>query len=182
MDDDAAEAAIAAANKVRGTFMENGFPKTTRSFGSTTAGDAVPEIGEAQLRKTLAKHAGKMVPEEAEQAGRLVDELVPQEISAAGQHAGPTQIAQSGLVQAANAGLNLLPQWRWRGVVQAALQGANKAEQKAIDKALLKPEEFLKMVETQRALGRPVTGWQAKVRDALLGAQAREIGAQSAGD
>lgn len=182
MGDEAAEQAIKASNKVRETFMKSGFPKTTRSFGSTTAGDAVPEVGEAQLRRALAKHGDKMVPEEAEQAGRIVDELVPQEISQPGQYAGPTQITQSGLAQAANAALNVLPQWRWRGVAQAAIRGASNKEQKLIDNALLKPDEFLKMVETQRALGRPVTGWQAKVRDALLGAQAREIGARSAGD
>jgi hypothetical protein len=182
MSDDAAENAIKAAQKVRETFMKNGFPKTTRSFGSTTEGTAVPEIGEKQLRTTLAEHAGRMVPEEAQQAGRIVDELVPQEISKSGQHVGPTQVTPSGLVSAANAALNVLPQWRWRGVAQAAIRGSNKKEQELIDRALLKPDEFLKMVETQRALGRPVTGWQAKVRDAMLGAQAREIGAQSAGD
>jgi hypothetical protein len=67
-------------------------------------------------------------------------------------------------------------------MAQQAIRGSNKAEQEQIDQALLSPEKFLKMVETQRALGRPLTGWQAKVRDVMLGAQAREIGAQSAGD
>ena len=182
MSDDEAEAAIKAAQNVRGTFMENGFPKTTRSFGSTTEGTAVPEIREAALRRTMAKNAGRMVPEEAEHAGRVADDLVSQEISQTGQHVGPTEIAPSGLVQTANAALNVLPQWRWRGVAQQAIRGSNKAEQEQIDQALLNPDKFLKMVETQRALGRPLTGWQAKVRDAMLGAQSREIGAQSAGD
>jgi len=182
MSDEAAENAIKAAQKVRGTFMENGFPRTDRSFGSVTAGDAVPEIGEAQLRKTLATHSGRMVPEEAQQAGRIVDELVPQEISTAGQHVGPTAIQPSGLVQTANAALNVLPQWRWRGLAQVAIKGSNAKEQKMIDEALLHPDKFLKIAETQLALGRPLTGWQAKVRDSMLGAQAREIGAQSAGD
>jgi hypothetical protein len=182
MSDDEAEAAIKAAQNVRGSFMENGFPKTTRSFGSVTEGTAIPEIRETALRRTMAKNAGRMVPEEAEQAGRIADELVPQEISQTGQHVGPTEIAPSGAVQTANAALNVLPQWRWRGMAQQAIRGSNKAEQEQIDQALLSPEKFLKMVETQRALGRPLTGWQAKVRDVMLGAQAREIGAQSAGD
>lgn len=182
LDDDAAEAAIAAAQRVRGSFMKEGVPTTTRSFGQITEGNAVPDIGESALRRTLARNGGKMVPEEAANVGRIADELGPQEISSAAQMAGPTNIEPSGLVQKANAFMNVLPAWRWRGVAQSLIQGSNKKEQALIDQALLDPQKFLQMVETQRALGRPLTGWQGKLRDAMLGAQAREIGAQSAGD
>lgn len=182
LNDDAAEAAIQAARNVRGSFMRNGVPTTTRSFGQIAGGTAVPDIQEAALRRTLAKNSPQLLDTELQAGGRLADELGPQEIYKASQAAGPSNIIPSRLGQTVNAALNVLPQWRWRGVAQSLIKGANEKEQKLIDQALLDPQKFLSMVETQRALGRPVTGWQATLRDAMLGGQARVVGAESAGE
>lgn len=182
MTPEAAQEATEAAARVRGTFSRNGFPTSPRSFGQVSNGTAVPEVQERALRRTLAQNAGRMESGEVVDAGRIADELGRHEIYKTPNAAGSAQLGASEAQGIATGALAASKYWRALKAITPGLKRADAATQRAVDQALLDPQSFLKMVETQRALGRPLEGWQANLRNILTGAQSREIGALSAGE
>jgi hypothetical protein len=178
---EAADAAQAARN-VRGRFMneEQNIPVSPRAWGRTATPSAIPGVREHPLRQTLARNADKMDPDEVQGVGRLADQLAAHEIYQSKLSAGSSPLDRGAAEGVSSSAINAGPAWRMRGALKVLFGELNERSQKAIDQALLNPQDFLKMVELKKQLGRPLEGWESTLQG-LLASQGSAIGSASAG-
>jgi len=167
--------AAEAAARLRGKFVdETGFPSTTQYYGGAGV-DAVPKMESAPLRRAIGQESRKgnvqlMDPSKVDELGLLADQLRQHEIYKPSLSSGGTSIGLGEAEGAASSVLNASPIWRLRGALGSVFQGLNEATQKQVDKALLDPEAFLKMVEAKRGLGRALQPWENALDATLRGA------------
>ena len=167
--------AAEAAQRLRGKFVdETGFPSTTQYYGEA-GGNAVPKMESAPLRRAIGQESRKgnvqlMDPDKVTEMGSLADQLRQHEIYKPALASGSAGIDMGAGEGAASTALNASPIWRLRGALGSVFKGLNDATQKRVDQALLSPDDFLKMVDSRRALNKALEPWEAKLDSVLRGA------------
>jgi hypothetical protein len=167
--------AAEAAKRLRGKFVdESGFPSTTQYYGDAGS-NAVPKMESAPLRRAIGQESRKgnvqlMNQSNVDDLGTLADQLRAHEIYKPAMSSGGSAIDLGASEGAASTALNAGPLWRLRGALGSVFQGLNDATQKQVDRALLEPDAFMKMIEAKRALNRALDPWESKLDAVLRGA------------
>jgi len=167
--------AAQAAQRLRQAFDVEGVP-TTGQYQGHSGVDAVPSMSSQPLRKALANEvkadAGDVKyldPDTVSKVNELADQLRSREIYMPSEGGGSASLDMGAAEGAASTALNAGPLWRLRGALGGAFKGLNDKTQAAVDKALLDPQEFLRLVDRKRATKAALEPWEKALDDALRG-------------
>ena len=167
--------AAQAAQRLRQAFDVEGVPKTAQYQGHSGV-DAVPSMSSQPLRRALAQEVAQdagdvkyMDPETVRKLNELADQLRAREIYKPSEGGGAATMDMGSAEGVASTALNAGPLWRMRGILGSAFKGLDDKTQAAADRALLNPDEFLRLVESKRARGEALAKWESALEVALRG-------------
>ena len=160
-----------AAQRLRQKFDVEGTPATRNASGST------PNYTDYKIRQALTNEvkqdAGKskyLDPTMVTELQELAKQLRTRDIHLPAQARGG-RAPDMGIVEGAtNAAINATPLWRLRGVPNVVLKGQRGRAEKVIDKALINPQEFLRLYDNKVKFNQRIEPWEKAMMETIRGA------------
>lgn len=185
---DQLKGANAALNILDDFMSPQGVVRTKKAFPSGHGTSQVPEIQASVLRQSVAKRGEQdgqdlLGPQSRTELNELIRNLGRHDLYRSPQTPGSTALDSGNLMNIAATGrdnpIYTVP--GLRGIVERYVVNFNRETAEIIDHALRNPDEFLRIVATKEALGRPLSTTEKLARQALF-AHSRAMGASPVGE